>query len=129
MGFRTGAYATIWEVKKGNGNYTDVRMSISKKNKQTDQYESDFSGFVRLVGAAHQKANTLKERARIRIGDCEVTNRYNKEKNVTYTNFAIFSFEDASGNTNTNPNTKQNNSISEDFMNIPDDIEDGLPFN
>ena len=131
MGFRTGAYATIWEVKNGNGNYTDVRLSISKKNKQTDQYETDFSGFVRFIGTAHQRANALKERDRIKIGDCEVTNSYNKEKNVTYTNFAVFSFEDANGNggnANTNQNA-QSKPNSDGFMNIPDGIDEELPFN
>lgn len=131
MGFRTGAYATIWEVKNGNGNYTDVRLSISKKNKQTEQYETDFSGFVRFIGTAHQKANTLKEKDRIKIGDCEVTNSYNKEKNVTYTNFAVFSFEDANGNGGiTNTNQPQSKPNTDGFMNIPNNIEDSeLPFN
>lgn len=130
MGFRTGAYATIWEVKNGNGNYTDVRLSISKKNKQTNEYETDFSGFVRFIGTAHQKATSLKERDRIKIGDCEVTNNYNKEKNVTYTNFAVFSFEDANsgGNANNNQNT-QSKSDPDGFMNIPDGIDEELPFN
>lgn len=130
MGFRTGAFATVWEVKKGNGNYTDVRLSVSKKNKQTDQYETDFSGFVRFVGTAHQNAGSLKEKDRIKIGDCEVTNSYNKEKNVTYTNFAVFTFEDGNGN-NANTNQKpQQNSKKNDFMSIPDEIDDSeLPFN
>lgn len=129
MGFRTGAYATIWEVKNGSGNYTDVRMSISKKNKQTDQYETDFSGFVRFIGTAHQKANTLKEKDRIKIGECEVTNSYDKEKKVTYTKFAVFSFEDANGS---NTNVSQNTQIKTDpygFIDIPDGIDEELPFN
>ena len=131
MGFRTGAYATIWQVKQGKGNYTDVRLSISKKNRQTNEYEQDFSGFVRFIGTAHQRANSLKERDRIRIGDCEVTNSYDKEKNVTYTNFAVFSFEDANGGTNTNQNSQDSpNPQSDGFMNIPDGIDDSeLPFN
>lgn len=127
MGFRTGAYAVVWEVKAGKGNYTDVRLSVSKKNKQTDQYETDFSGFVRFIGTAHQNASGLKEKDRIKIGDCEVTNTYDKEKKVTYTNFAVFSFENANGN-NTNANQTQNNANSNGFMNIPDGIEEELPF-
>lgn len=124
MGFRTGAYATIWEIKKGNGNYTDIRLSISKKNKQTNQYETDFSGFVRLIGTAHQNAAALKEKDRIKIGSCDVTNHYDKEKNITYTNFAIFDFEEADSNTNTG----QKQTSTDGFMNIPDGIEEELPF-
>lgn len=124
MGFRNGAYATIWEVKAGKGNYSDVRLSISKKNKQTDQYETDFSGFVRFIGTAHQNVGSLKEKDRIKIGDCEVTNSYDKEKKVTYTNFAVFSFEDANGNS-----TTQTKPVDTSFVNVDSAIEDEeLPF-
>ena len=81
MGFRKDGFATVWEVKTGKGNYSDVRISTSKKNKQTDQYETDFSGFVRFAGDAHKNASGLKEKDRIKLGDCDVTNSYNKEKN------------------------------------------------
>lgn len=130
MAFRNGAYAVVWQVNKGNGNYTDVRISTSKKNKQTDQYETDFSGFVRFIGTAHQNAGSLKEKDRIKIGDCEVTNSYDKEKKVTYTNFAVFNFEDANGNgAPTNNNQKQQPKKDDGFMNIPDGIDEELPFN
>lgn len=123
MGFRKGAYATVWAAEKGSGNYTDVRLSISKKNKQTDKYETDFSGFVRFVGTAHQNVGSLKERDRIRIGDCEVTNSYNKEKNVTYTNYAVFSFEKVDNN------GVQGKSDDKAFTNSHDEIDDAeLPF-
>lgn len=128
MGFRNGAYATIWEVKQGKGNYTDVRLSISKKNKQTEQYETDFSGFVRFIGTAHQKASRLKEKDRIKLGDCEVTNSYDKEKKVTYTNFAVFSFEDTSGGNSSASSNNQNKPSNDGFMNIPDGIDEELPF-
>lgn len=125
MGFRNGAYATVWETKPGNGNWTDVRLSISRKNRD-GEYETDFSGFVRFIGDAHTGAAYLGEKSRIKIGECDVTNRYDKEKKVTYTNFAVFSFEDADGgNAATQPpaSTDENG-----FMNIPDGIDEELPF-
>ena len=129
MGFRKDSYATAWEVKKGNGNYTDVRLSTSRKNKQTDAYETDFSGFVRFVGTAHQNAGNLKERDRIKIGDCEVTNSYNKEKNVTYTNYAVFSFENANcGNSGQAKPTQATTKDPSEFVNLPDALEEELPF-
>jgi single-strand DNA-binding protein len=129
MGFRQNSYATVWEVKQGNGNYTDVRLSTSRKNKQTGQYETDFSGFVRFIGTAHQNAGSLKERDRIKIGDCEVTNTYNKEKQVTYTNFAVFSFELANSN-GTSQAANNTAKSSDGFIQVPDDVDDsGLPFN
>ena len=94
MGFRKDAYATVWSVEQKSNTLTNGRISISRKNKNTGEYETDFSGFVSFIGtAAAQKASHLKERDRIRIGDVDVTNKYDKEKNVTYTNFKIFSFE------------------------------------
>ena len=120
MGFRNGAYATVWETKPGNGNWTDARISISKKNKN-GEYETDFSGFVRFIGQAHSDAAYLKERARIKIGECDVTSRYDKEKKVTYTNFAIFSFNDADSH-----NEAQKPSGGNEYMQVPDDDE--LPF-
>ena len=103
MGFRTNAYATIWSVEPVSDTRTKARISISRKNKQTGEYETDFSGFVDFIGtAAAKKSACLREKDRIRLGEIDVTNNYVKEKNVTYTNFKIFSFDDADSATNTN---------------------------
>ena len=94
MGFRKESYATIWTVESVSDTLTKARISISRKNNQTGNYDTDFSGFVSFIGtAAAKKAACLKEKDRIRLGDVDVTNRYDKEKNVTYTNFKVFSFE------------------------------------
>lgn len=124
MGLKKDCYAKVWKIKPGKGNYTDVQISVSKKNKQTNEYVTDFSGFVRFCGTAHNQIGTIKEGDRIQIGDFEVTNNYSKEKNTTYTNFAVFSFSKPDGNNK--PDTTKN---SNGFMNIPDGIEEELPFN
>mgnify|MGYP000756010119 FL=1 len=107
MGFRTGAYAKIWEVTPMSNTSTKVRLSVSRKNKQTNEYEQDFSGFVLAIGtAAAKKAACLKEGERIKLGDVDVTTKYDKEKKVTYTNFKMFSFEvegDESSSQTTDP--------------------------
>lgn len=90
MSFRSGAYLKIWEITPGERS-TRIRCSSSRKNKQTNEYEQDFTGFVNLVGGAHQAASGLKAGDSIRIGDCEVTSRYDKEKKKEYINFAVFS--------------------------------------
>ena len=38
MGFRTGAFAKVWEVTPMSDTSTKLRMSISRKNKKTDEY-------------------------------------------------------------------------------------------
>lgn len=84
MGFRTGAYAKVWEVTPMSDTSTKVRMSISRKNKQSGEYEQDFSGFVLAIGtAAAKKAAGLKEGNRIKLGDVDVTTKYDKEKKIT----------------------------------------------
>lgn len=94
MGFRTGTYAKVWEVTPLSDTSTKVRMSVSRKNKQSGEYEQDFSGFVLAIGTATaSKAARLKEGDRIKLGDVDVSTKYDKEKRVTYTNFKLFSFE------------------------------------
>lgn len=94
MGFRKDAYCTVWEVTPKSDSLTQGRISISRKRKDTGEYETDFQGFVSFVGtAAANKALSLKEKDRIKLGDVDVTNKYDKEKNMTYTNYKIFGFE------------------------------------
>lgn len=92
MGFRTNSYATVWSVEPGKGNFTKVRLSISRKNKE-GQYEQDFAGFCTFIGQAHAKAARLKEKDRIRLGDVDVSNTYDKERQKEYVNFKVFDFE------------------------------------
>jgi len=94
MGFRKDAWATCWSVEPKSDTLTVVRISISRKNKQSDDYIQDFSGFVSFVGTASaKKAANLKEKDRIKLGDVEVTTKYNEENGVTYTNFKCYNFE------------------------------------
>ena len=66
MGFRKDSYATVWEVNPRSETMTSVRISINRKNKQTDQYEQDFGGFAAFLGTAcAQKAAKLKQKDRI----------------------------------------------------------------
>ena len=96
MGFKAGAYAKVWEVVPRSENVTELRISTSRKNKESGEYEQDFGGYVRCVGAnCAKKAAALKEGARIRFGDTDVTRRYDKEAQKEYTNFVVFGFEDA----------------------------------
>ena len=108
MGFRTGAFAKVWEVKPFSDTSVKLRLSVSRKNKQTGEYEQDFSGFVNAVGtAAAKKAASLKEGDRIKIGDVDVTTKYDAEKKTTYTNFKMFSFELDDGGSAPKSNTTE----------------------
>ena len=95
--FANGSYATIWQIKKIEEKYSEMRISTSSKDKTTGEYHQDFGAFVRFVGKAHQDAQHLNERDRFKIVRCGVTNEYNKEKNTTFTNYVIFEIEAESG--------------------------------
>lgn len=98
MGFKQGAFMTVWEVKPTKSDaVTRVRLSSSKKNKKTDEYEQDFSGFCSFLGSAAKDAMKLRSKDKIKIGDCEVTTRYDQSKQQMYTDFKIFGFEMANG--------------------------------
>lgn len=133
MGFRIGAYATVWEIKDGSGNWTDVKLSISKKNRYTGEYETDFNSYIRFIGGAAEKADRLTPRTRIKIGECDVTNHYDKEKGVTYTNYAVFDFEyaDETDNRNDSDIEKEDGRKYDrsGFVSYSLDDDEGLPFN
>lgn len=123
MGFRTGSYAKAWAVEPKSDTNTTVRISISRKNKQTGEYEQDFSGFVSFLGtAAAKKAACLKEGDRIKLGDVDVTTNYNSEKKITYTNFRCFSFEVADDTPATTPTNEPQPTVDSG------EVDDRLPF-
>ena len=94
MGFRNGSFAKVWEVKPVTDKKTDLRISISYKDKQTDKYVDDFSGFVSCCGSVPaSKAARLKVGDRIKLGDVDVSRVYNKEKNTNFEYFKVFSFD------------------------------------
>lgn len=133
--FATGNYATVWEVED-KGNYSEVALSTSRKNKETNQYETDFSSkFVRFIGTAHEMASELKKQDRIKLGNCGVTNSYNKETKKGYTNFCVFSFETTDNDTSKNAKdnakkekaTKAKSKAKVEEV-VDDDEDEDLPF-
>ena len=104
MGFRTGAYASVFSVKRGNGNYYDVNITTSHKDRNSGNYVRDFGAFVRFAGDAanvvarfdgkSSKDNGNRPLARVRLGDIDTTNTYNAAKGITYTNHVVFTCEE-----------------------------------
>ena len=92
MGFRKDAYASVWDVEEGRGNTLKVRLSTSRKNKD-GEYEQDFSGFCTFIGNAKTKAEKLRPKDRIRLGDVDVTSWYSKEKGIEYITYKVFDIE------------------------------------
>ena len=140
MGFRQNAFARIWSVND-EGKYSTANISVSRKNKETDNYVVEFNdGYVRLVGAAHEAAKQLGLPTReqfnpqshkgvaIKIISCDVTNNYDKKTQKLYTNCAVFEFElpDGNGGSNTNASPVKSAPVAEQPKQQEDDDE--LPF-
>ena len=131
MGFRQGAYAKVWKVED-KGNYSVAQISVSKKDKETGEDNVEFQdGFVRLVGNAHEAAKNLQitdNGASIQITSCDVTNKYDGEKQKSYINFTIFGFDIPDGNNTSKPakNTGKSSKAAPATDNGAD--EDDLPF-
>lgn len=128
MGFRTGAYASVWEVNEGRGNTMSVRLSTSRKNKDGN-YEQDFSGFCTFIGNAKAKAEKLKVKERIKLGDIDVTTWYDRDKGKEYVNYKVFDFELANGTSNqsTTKAATKTSALDDNPLDGESD-EDNLPF-
>jgi hypothetical protein len=91
--FSVNSYAKIKEVED-KGNYSVCKISISKKNKTTGNYETDFVGKVRFVGQSHLQ-RPLKDQ-RIKITSCGVSNCYVKDDKLEFLNiptYTVFAYE------------------------------------
>ena len=116
-------YAKVWKIyppEKKDQKYTKVQLSTSRKQKD-GSYNTDFSGYVRLVGQAFEKSKELEAQDSIKILKCGVTTSYDKANNKNYETFVVFDFEFANKN-----KQKEVEGDGSDFMTLPDDAK--LPF-
>lgn len=107
MGFRQNGFCSVWSAEPSKtGKTTRVRLSSSRKNKATGEYEQDFSGFCTFIGKAHEMAQNLQPKDRIKILECDVGTTYDKENNKEYVNYKVFEFEMANGNSSNSGGSK-----------------------
>ena len=94
MGFRNDGFLTVWEVKPTTSKrVTRAKVSSSKKNRDSDTWDTDFSAWVKFLGNAAEAALKLKQKDRIVAKRVEVQNEYNKEEQKEYTDFIIWEFD------------------------------------
>lgn len=125
MGFRTGAYAKIWEVKPyQSGRATSVRLSISKKVGE-GQYEEDFADYCTFIATANKQAQSLRSGDRIKLGDIDVSSQYDRETRTKRYSFKVFSYEEADGGAG---GTKAKGGGGQLLAEEVDEDPDDLPF-
>lgn len=59
-------FATIWEIEDKT-TYSLVKMSTSRKDKESGEYKNSNWSYVRFVGEAHKKAHELNRKDRVVI--------------------------------------------------------------
>ena len=140
MGFRNGSWMSVFAVYPKTAGVTQLRGCTSRKNKDTGQYETDFSGYVSCIGnAVAQKALQLHpaegKPVRIRLKETEVKMTFESgpdgKQQVKYTNFNVYDFDMGDGalNTGTPAPAPANEPHNPSYEGVSDDVNDeGLPF-
>ena len=88
MGFKNGAYASIYTAKQ-NGKTFSCKILIGHTDKKTNEYTYDFTSFVNFAGKASEKVSSLglpedqdrnnPIKRRIKLNETDVTSRFNIE--------------------------------------------------
>lgn len=127
-----GRFTKDPDIKYSNGGATIARFSIAvnRRFKQEGQPDADFISCVAFGKTAEfiekffHKGNAIGLQGRIQTGS------YDKDGTKVYTTDVVVEncefVESKGGNQQAQPS---NNSSKEEFMNIPDDIDEELPFN
>ena len=93
MGFRIGAYAKVWSIEPKSDTWTKLRISISRKKKDSEEYVYEYSGFADVSGTVPAaRAAKLSEGDKIRLGEVDDMCSYDKERGVERSYRKIFSF-------------------------------------
>lgn len=148
MGLRIGGKCAMWSIED-KGSYASANLSTSKRKKDSKEYETDWrNGYVWLCDRAYENLKGYAplgegEYMEIRIGKgyektndqgqtyfqtpIEITSNYVKEKNREYTNYKIYDAEPIVSD-KTKAEAKQESVSIDSIMEIPDSLEDALPF-
>ena len=127
MGFTNGAFATIWEIEP-HEKFTNVRLNISQRNLETNEFRETFGGYVAFIGDAHKNISSIKPKDKVQLIKTDVTTRYDKVRQQRYTNFQCYEFEKQdplpSGTKAKAAAPKQTY-----VPDIPEGVDEELPFN
>lgn len=127
MGFTNGAFATVWEIEP-HEKFTKVRLNVSQKNLETNEYRQTFSGYVSFIGEAHNNINSIKPKDKIQLIKTDVTTRWDKARQQEFVNYQCYEFEKQEPLPG-KEKSKSNSKSSQYVPNIPENVDEELPFN
>lgn len=78
------------KTQNPSGRSTKVRASNSRKNKDTGEYDTEWSGYITFAGDAHRKLRSVGLKEKVQIIDCDVTTKYDEVKRIQYTNYMVW---------------------------------------
>jgi hypothetical protein len=125
MGFGVGSFAKIWKVEDKGGKYAMCQISVSVKNKKTNQYETTFSSTVAFFNDAYHCRPQVRQK--IKITNCDVTNKVFVKSDGTKTypyQFSIFGYELQEDENAPKVNSKSTTPTLYEVM----DDDDSIPF-
>ena len=109
-------YAKVWNKIRVEDKYTDLRISTSEKDQEGNRQYSNW--FVRCLGAAHNKAKSLKEGSSIKILKAKIQNVEKRDEDGNFMPYGsnikiiIFDFDKDDGTRNSNEETDNKKSKS-----------------
>ncbi len=89
-----GSVVTLWDIKPSEKS-TKCKVTVSQKDKKTNTWETQFNSFALFAGQAHNFISGMKEKDRVKITQFDISNKYDKEKKITYWNLTVWECEDA----------------------------------
>ena len=123
------------EVRYGGANNTAVArytLAVDRKYKKDGEQTADFINCVAFGKLAEFAEKYLKKGIKIAVTGRIQTGSYkNKDGNTVYTTDVVVEEQEfVESKSSQQQNTQGNNQQSNDgFMNIPDDVDNELPFN
>ena len=107
-------------------------LAVDRRFKRDNQPTADFISCICFRKTAEFVEKYCKKGTKLAVDGSWQTGSYtNKDGNKVYTNDCLVdNCEFAESKATAEQNQKNDNkSVNDDFMNIPDGVEDGLPFN
>lgn len=127
MGFRNNTYAKVWRIVHEDNGYEKLNITISRKPPEGQtEFIREFNGWCSVYGKAKDKVKCLCEGDQIFLKTVDVTNKYDKGRDVTYVTYKIFDFDTV---VSKKPDTESQSAYEGD--NLVEDtsvVEDDTPF-